>query len=592
MKSVQDHRKVVVVGGVAGGMSAAARARRISESAEIIVLERGAYVSFANCGLPYYLGGEIEQQDDLILQNPAALKARFNLDVRVLNEVVAIDSEAKVLTVKDLSNGRIYQESYDDLILSVGAKPIRPPVPGIDLAGVFTVRTLDDVAAIENWITTKQPRRVAIAGAGFIGLEMAEQMHRRGFEVTLLDGLDQVLAPLDGEMAGLVQAELVKKGVAVRLGGRLTALLPPSEKSDSSAALACWLISGEHPPLAADMVIVGLGVRPDIAIAERCGLEIGQLGGIRVDEYLRTSKPGIWAVGDAVEVRQPVSGEWALIALGGPANRQGRAVADNIFGGKTQYKGSIGTAVLRVFDLTVACTGLNEKTLKRLKMPYEQVLIHPSQHAGYYPGSRRIDLKLLFHGETGVILGAQAVGVDGVDKRIDIIATAIKAGMTVRDLADLELAYAPPFGSAKDAVNLAGMAASNILDKTVQQMDWPAALAAQHAGAIVLDVRSVAERERGFVPDSLNIPLNELRNRLSELPRQKKILVYCQSGQRSYFAARLLAQKNFIVRNIIGGYLTYLQAVPGVETKLSSSSCLAVNNSMVKDSRSNASLST
>ncbi len=555
MDARKKARKIVIVGGVAGGMSAAARARRLSEQSEIIVFERGGYVSFANCGLPYYLGREISEERELILQTPKSLSERFNIDVRLNCEVTAIDTNGKKVTVLDRASRKTYNESYDELILSVGAKPIRPPVPGMDLPGIFTLRNMEDVEAIESWIVKQRPTKVVIAGAGFIGLEMAEQMTRRGFQVTLVDGLKRVLQPLDPEMSGLVEQELIKNGVSLVLGSRIQGFKAPGEiQTVAEEPKGCWVLAGNNLPFPADMVIVGLGVKPEVELARQASVSIGELGGIRVDQYLHTNVPHIWAVGDVIEVKHPVSDNWALIALGGPANRQGRSVADNIFGGQSAFKGSIGTAILRVFDLTVATTGLNEARLKEQEIPYQFVLIHPTQHAGYYPGACRVDLKLLFHKETGKILGAQIVGKEGVDKRIDVIATALAAQMTVRDLADLELAYAPPFGSAKDPINLAGMAASNLLDGFVEQADWQETY---KEGTCLLDVRSTSERQNGFIPNSMHIPLPELRRRIAELPPASEILVYCQSGQRSYFAARQLKQMGLSAKNLPGGYLTW-----------------------------------
>lgn len=549
-------KKIVIVGGVAGGMSAAARARRISEDSQIIIFERSGYVSYANCGLPYYLGGEIESQDDLIVVTPEALKNKLNLDIRTSSEVVSIDPQSKVVSVKELNTNKIYDESYDELILSVGAAAIRPKVPGIDLPGLFSLRSIEDVETIQSWVESQNPRTVVIAGGGFIGLEMAEQFVRRGLDVTLIDGKDQVLAPIDPEMAQLVHKELREHGVKLVLGQSIKGFLPP-EGVGEEIPKSCWVLAGDHQPISADLVILGLGVRPEVALAREAGLTIGERGGIRVNEYLETSAAHIWAVGDTIEVRNPISNTWTLIALGGPANRQGRIVADNIFGAKKSYGGTLGTAILRVFDLTVACVGLNEGLLQASKTPYETIYLHPSHHASYYPGAERLDMKVLFHKESGALLGAQVVGKEGADKRIDVLATAIKAGMTIRDLSELELAYAPPFGSAKDPINLAGMAGTNVLDGLVEQVQWHQIGALESAKTCLVDVRTKGERERGFIPGSIHIPLPELRNRLSEIPKGKEIVTYCQSGQRSYNASRLLRQNGYSVRNLSGGYLTW-----------------------------------
>ncbi len=555
-------RKIIIVGGVAGGMSAAARARRISEDSEIIVIERSAYVSYANCGLPYFIGGEISSKEKLLVVTADVLKEKLNLDIRVNSEVVEIDAEAKLVTIKNSANQETYNESYDDLILSVGASPIRPRVPGIDLSGLFTVRNIEDVEKIQAWLETNSPKTAVIAGAGFIGLEMAEQLVRRGLEVTLVDGKEQVLAPLDPEMAELVHDELRKHGVKLVLGKKIDGFLAPTGAGDANSAApkSCWALASDHAPLSADLVILGLGVRPEIALARKASLSIGERGGISVNEHLQTSTANIWAVGDAIEVRNPINAVMSLIALGGPANRQGRIVADNIFGANKIYDGTLGTAILRVFDLTVGCVGLNEQQLQLSKIPYEAIYVHPSHHAGYYPGAERLDMKVLFHKQTGVLLGAQVIGKDGADKRIDVLATAIKARMSIQDLSELELAYAPPFGSAKDPINLAGMAGSNVLDGLMEQVHWHQLTKFVDEGAFLLDVRTLAEYGRGHIDGSTNIPLNELRSRIAEIPNEREIVTYCQSGQRSYVAYRMLRQHGFRVKNLAGGYLTWRSA--------------------------------
>lgn len=552
-------KKIVIVGGVAGGMSAAARARRLSENSEIIVFERSGHVSYANCGLPYFVGGEIQSQEQLIVVTPDALKNKLNLDIRVHHEVIKIDTRAKIISVKDTTTQKIYQENYDELILSVGAAPIRPNVPGIDLPGLFTLRSIEDIEVIQSWFEIQKPRTAVVAGGGFIGLEMAEQLVRRGLEVTLIDSKDHVLAPLDIEMAEIVHDELRKHGVKLILGKSIKGFRASGEVATGreNVPKSCFVLAGDHEPIPADLVILGLGIRPDVELARKAGLTIGERGGIRVNEYLQSSDQNIWAVGDAIEVRNPINDSWTLIALGGPANRQGRMVADNIFGAKEIYSGTIGTAILRVFDLAVASVGLNEEQLKSSNIPYEAINLHPSHHASYYPGAQRLDMKVLFRKETGVLLGAQVIGKEGVDKRIDVLATAIKAGMTMRDLAELELAYAPPFGSAKDPINLAGMAGSNVLDGLTDQVQWHQVDALSASGALIIDVRTQKERERGYIGGSLHIPLPELRRRISEIPAGKEIVTYCQSGQRSYNASRFLAQNGFSVRNLSGGYLTW-----------------------------------
>lgn len=559
MMSSMAPKRLIIVGGVAGGASAAARARRLCEDCEIIVMERGPHVSFANCGLPYFVGGEIVEPDALLVQTPASLRARFNLDVRVNTEVIAIDRAARRVRARDLATGREYEERYDALVLSVGAAPLRPPIPGIDRPNHFTVRTIPDVERIMDWSRGCDRCRAVVVGGGYIGLEMAEQLRRRGFGVTLVEALPQVMAPLDPEMAAWLHAELCAHDVALYLGDPVAAFEAPTAAEPARASIVV-LKSGRRLP--ADSVILGLGVKPETRLAREAGLEIGALGGIRVDEHLRTSDPHIWAVGDAIEVRDFVTGRWALIPLAGPANRQGRIAADNIFGRSVRYDGTLGTAILRLFDLTAACTGANEKTLRQAGIPYHAIHLHPNSHAGYYPGAEPLAMKVLFAPDTGKLLGAQIVGRDGVDKRIDVLATALKAGLTVRDLAQLELAYAPPYGSAKDPVNLAGMAAENVIDGLVTTAQWHELppFAALPPDVVILDVRRDDERAQGAIPGSLHIPLDQLRRRLDELPRDRELIVYCASGQRSYYACRLLTQHGFRVRNLTGSYRTWRAA--------------------------------
>lgn len=549
-------RRLIIVGGVAGGASAAARARRLCERCQIIIMERGPHVSFANCGLPYFVGGEIVEPDALLVQTPASLRARFNLDVRVNTEVLAIDRDAQRVRACDLASGREYEEAYDALVLSTGAAPVRPPIPGIDRPNHFTVRTIPDVERIMEWSRGCDQCRAVVVGGGYIGLEMTEQLRRRGFAVTLVEALPQVMAPLDPEMASWLHAELSAHGVTVHLGDPVAAFEPPTAAEPARASVVV-LRSGRRIP--ADSVILALGVKPETRLAREAGLAIGSLGGIRVDEQMRTSDPHIWAVGDAIEVRDWVTGRWALIPLAGPANRQGRIAADSIFGRPCRYEGTLGTAILRLFDLTVACTGANEKTLRQAGIPYHAVHLHPNSHAGYYPGAEPLALKILFAPDTGKLLGAQAVGREGVDKRMDVLATALKAGMTVRELAQLELAYAPPYGSAKDPVNLAGMAAENVLDGLVNVVQWHEMppFGPPRTDWVVLDVRRDDERARGAISGSVHIPLDQLRRRLDELPRDREIVVYCASGQRSYYACRLLAQEGYRVRNLTGSYRTW-----------------------------------
>ena len=555
-----NNSRVVIVGGVAGGASAAARMRRLCERCEITVFERGPHVSFANCGLPYFVGGEIVEQDSLLLQTPETLRARFNLDVRVRTEVVSIDRAAQRVKVRELDSGREYEQPYDALVLSTGASPLKPPIPGIDREGHFTVRNIPDVEQIMVWIKDCKACRAVVVGGGYIGLEMAEQLKHRGLGVTVVEALPQVMAPLDPEMAAWLHAEMNANGVMLHLADSVAAFEAPGP-GESARASVVVLKSGKR--IEADAVVLSMGVRPEVVLAKNAGLELGERGGIRVNEHLQTSDPKIWAVGDAVEVRDHVTGAWSIIPLAGPANRQGRIAADNISGRPSRYTGTQGTAILRLFKLTAGCTGANEKALRKAGIPYQALHLHPGSHAGYYPGAEPIAMKILFAPDTGKLLGAQAVGHDGVDKRIDVLATALKGGMTVHDLAELELAYAPPFGSAKDPVNMAGMAAQNVLAGDVQLAQWSEIAALNPQQTVLLDVRRPDERAKGFIPGSIHIPLDQLRARLNELPRDKEVVVHCLSGQRSYFACRILAQHGFRVRNLTGSYRTWKTAVNG-----------------------------
>ena len=538
-------KRILIVGGVAGGASAAARLRRLDETAEIIIFERGDYISFANCGLPYYIGGEIKDRDDLLLQTPESFKRRFNVDVRIRNEVTAIDSGKKQINVKNLNTGKTYTESYDKLILSPGAEPVRPPIPGIDSDRIFTLRNVPDTDLINDFIDKHEPRRAVVVGAGYIGLEMAENLRRRGMLVAIVEMVDQVLPVIDKEMAGFIQPELHKHNVALWLNDAVANFRP------SNSRIEVGLKSGME--LSCEMVILAMGVKPEVKLARQAKLEIGETGGIKVNRKLQTSDPDIYAVGDAIEVRDFALDNPTLIPLAGPANKQGRMVADNICGRNRQYNGTQGTSILKVFDLTVAMTGASEKALAKTNMEYEKLYIHPANHVGYYPGAKQMCIKLLFTKPEGKILGAQIVGSRGVDRRIDIFAVAIRASLTVFDLQELELAYAPPYGSGKDAVNMAGFVASNILEGTMEVVHWNQLDDADY----ILDVRSAGEFKRGNAPSSINIPVDELRNRLNELSKNTAINVYCAVGIRSYIACRILMQNGFIARNISGGYITY-----------------------------------
>ncbi|WP_261361884.1 FAD-dependent oxidoreductase [Frigoriglobus tundricola] len=541
-------------------MSAATRARRLAEDAEIVVFERGPHVSFANCGLPYFLGGEIADRNKLLVQTPERLKAVFNLDIRTHAEVVSIDPEHKEITVRDRTSNRVSTERYDALILSTGAAPVVPRVPGADRPGHFALRTLEDMDAIDGWIKERGATNGVVVGGGFIGLEVAEQLHRRGLRISVIERNPQVLKPFDPEMAAHLHIELRKHGVGLYLNNGLSRFDSPTAGERAGASVVV-LANGTRLP--ADVVILGLGVRPEAKLARDAGLVIGPTGGVKVDAHLRTSAPDVYAVGDAIEVTHGVTGRPALIPLGGPANRQGRTAADNIFGVPSAYPGTLGTAIVRVFDRTAAVTGANEAQLKDAGMAFEAVHLHPNAHAGYYPGAAPLALKVLFDPVTGRLLGAQAVGADGIDKRIDVLATALRAGMTVDDVADLELCYAPPFGAAKDPVNLAGMAAQNVRAGLVHPIRWDEIASLDRTLALILDFRDRAEREAGAIPGSVHIPLGELRARLDELPRDAEIIAHCASGQRSYNACRILMQNGFRCRNLVGSFKTWKAAVDG-----------------------------
>ncbi|NLH18161.1 MAG: FAD-dependent oxidoreductase [Phycisphaerae bacterium] len=545
--------KIVIVGGVAGGASAAARARRLNETAEITLLERGDYISFANCGLPYHIGGTIPERSRLLIQTPEAMEKRFKIDIRTKSEAIGIDRTARQVVVHDRSTGREYQIPYDKLILSPGAEPVRPKIPGIDSAKVFTLRSIPDMDAIKACVDSSPGTKAVIVGAGYIGLEMAEALRHRKMEVSVVELENQVFGPMDPEMASMIDGQLRLQGVELLLGMSVTAI------EDTHEGVTVHLSSGKT--LDASLVVVSIGVQPEVELAKKAGLDIGQRGGIVVDEHMRTSDPDIYAVGDAVEVEDFVSGFAARIPLAGPANRQGRIAADNIMGRPSVYRKTQGTAICKVFDLAAGMTGLSEKMLKRIGRAYEKIYIHPASHASYYPSASPISLKLLFDPSDGKILGVQAVGSDGVDKRIDVIATAIRAGMTVRDLRDLELSYAPPYGSAKDPVNYAGFVASHVLDGDVKVCHADDVLNLRDDQCL-LDVRTTAEVQAGTIGGAVNIPIDELRNRLKELPRNKEILAFCQVGLRGYLACRILSQNGFACRNLSGGYKTYRASIP------------------------------
>ncbi|MBD0709172.1 MULTISPECIES: FAD-dependent oxidoreductase [unclassified Streptomyces] len=540
--------KTVIVGGVAGGMSTATRLRRLDEQAEIVVLERGPHVSYANCGLPYHLGGVIADREALLLQTPESLAARFGLDVRTGHEVLSVDTAARTVLVLDLADSRTYTEPYDHLVLSPGARPVVPPVPGAERA--LTLRDVTDTDRIKA-VVDGGARSAVVVGGGFIGIEVAENLRRRGLAVTLVEAAGQLLGPLDPEMAAPVTAELRAHGVDVRLGARTVKVLPDAVELEDGG-----LVPG-------DLVLFAIGVRPDTALAENAGLAIGPRGGIAVDERQRTSDPFVYAVGDAAEKTDHLTGEPTLVPLANLANRHGRLAADAIAGRPVRSAPAIGTAVVGVFGLTAAATGWNEKRLIAAGRPHQVVHTHPVSHAGYYPGAERMALKLLLDPSDGTILGAQAVGGAGVDKRIDVLATAIRGGLTAADLADLELAYAPAYGSAKDPVNLLGHVADNLATGTTRTVQWHELDAALAAGAVLVDVRTPAEHAAGAIPGALNIPLDLLRDRLDELPSGRPLVVHCQVGQRGHTAARLLAQHGHQAANLDGGYLTWQAGTAG-----------------------------
>lgn len=542
--------KLLIVGGVAGGASAATRARRLSEAAQIVMFERGPDVSFANCGLPYHISGTIADRNKLLVTTPAKLKARFNLDVRTRSSVEAINRQAKTIRVRDLATGNEYEEFYDKLILAPGAAPIRPPLPGLDLPSIFTLRNLQDMDRIKAAVDAGTKSAVVI-GAGFIGLEMVENLVERGIQTTVVELQDQILPPLDKEMTTPLAEVLRAKGVPL--------LLSESAESFEQTAngIAVSLKSGQR--VTAGLVILGVGVRPENKLAVEAGLDVGPRGGIRVNDQLQTSDPDIYAVGDAIEVQDVVSGSPTQVPLAGPANRQGRLAADHIFGRAVRYRGTQGTAIVGCFGKVAALTGASEKSLRRGGRPFRMIYIHPAQHAGYYPGAQQMVLKLLFEPEKGNILGAQCVGGEGVDKRIDVIAVAIQAGMTVFDLEEMELCYSPQFGSAKDPVNMAGFVAANWLRGDHPQTDVMSVLdLPADQRPLLLDVRTPDEFNSGNIPGAINIPVDDLRASLGELPRNREIAAYCQVGQRGYLATRILQQAGFNVKNISGGYKTYL----------------------------------
>ncbi len=542
--------KVVIIGGVAGGATAAARIRRLDEQADIVMLERSGFISYANCGLPYYIGGVIQDEEALTLQTPQGFWERFRIDARVRHEATAIDPAAKTVTVKNLETGAVTTEHYDKLLLAPGAHPTRPEVPGLDSQRLFTLRTVEDTLAIRAFVEREKPRTAVLAGGGFIGLELAENLAEMGVQVTIVQRPPQVMAPLDYDMAAFLHAHLRQKGIALRLGAAVAGFRQAGE------TITTLVEGGEDLP--ADLAILAVGVTPESALAKAAGLTLGARGSIAVNDRMQTSDPDIYAVGDAVEITHLVSGKKTRIALAGPANKQGRVAADNLCGGDTRYPGAQGSSVIKVCDLTAAVTGLNERAAREAGLDYEKVVLSPMNHAGYYPGGRMMTMKVLYEKGTLRILGAQIVGYEGVDKRVDVIATAMQAGLKVTDLAQLDLAYAPPYASAKDPVNMAGFMAENIEKGLVKQFHWDQVVGLPRDGSVtLLDTRTPMEYSGGCAPGFVNIPVDELRQRLGEIDKTKPVYVMCQSGLRSYLACRILAQNGYDCYNFSGGYRFY-----------------------------------
>lgn len=551
-KALPGKPRILIVGGVAGGASCAARARRLSEDAEIIMFERGPYVSFANCGLPYHVGDVITDEKRLLVATPELFKKRFNIEVRVQTEALTIDRERHTVELRRGETGELYRQEYDALVLATGSMPIRPPIPGIDLPGVFSLRTIPDSRQMREWIVERKAERAVVVGGGFIGLETAENLAKRGISVTIMDMLPQVMPPIDPEMAVPIHEHLRAKGVRLHLSDGAARF----ERNADGPTISVVTKSGASYD--SDMVLLAVGVRPEVRLGREAGLEIGLLGGIRVTDQLRTNDAHIWAVGDAVEVRDCVTGTWSLIPLAGPANRQGRIAADVILGRDARFRGVQGTMVCRVFDVTVAATGASEKALLRHGIDgqpaqYEKIYLHPGHHVNYYPGAKPITMKLIFSTQDGKILGAQAVGEEGVEKRIDVISMAIQQGGTVFDLEEAELCYAPQFGAAKDPVNVAGMIAANALRGDAPVAHWSDM---RQTASQILDVRELDEYSRAHFEGATNIPLHMLRERMPELPRDRELLVYCGVGQRSYYASRALRLNGFRARNMSGGIRT------------------------------------
>ncbi len=541
--------KIIIVGGVAAGASAAARLRRLNEDAEIIVMERGEYISFANCGLPYYVGGVIEKRNRLLVQTPKSMRSRFNLDVRINNEVVKISPAEKYIKVRDNNREENYTENYDYLVLCPGASPVIPAIPGIAKTNVFTVRSLPDSDIIKSYIENIKPGKAVVIGGGFIGLEMADMLNEAGVQVTLVESSSQVMGALDPEMAAIIHNHLVRQGINLHLETRVIGL-EGQEQAELVTLDKCR-------SLETDMVVLGIGVKPENSLARDAGLALGSTGGILVNDYLQTSNPSIYAAGDAIQVKDYITKAETLLPMAGPANRQGWIVANNIAGRSIKYSGVQGTAIVKIMNLVAAVTGKNEKSLQQLGLDYRVCHIIPSSHATYYPGATDMTIKVLFDSVSGKIWGAQIIGIDGVDKRIDLLAAAIRAEMTVFDLQELELAYAPPFSSAKDPINMLGYAAANIVNQDVEVIQWDKVRNKLEQGAVLVDVRASSELKAGIVEGSVNIPVDELRQNLDRIPQDREVLVYCRSGLRSYVGCRILKQLGYKATNIDGGYLMY-----------------------------------
>lgn len=541
--------KVVIIGGVAGGASAAARLRRLDEQAEIILLERGEYISFANCGLPYYIGGVIKEKSALTLQTPQQFYNRFRIDVRIKNEALSIDPIRHIVTIRRSDDGSTYEESYDKLILSPGAAPIRPAIPGIDDEAVFTLRNIPDTMKIDAFIREREPKSAVVVGGGYIGVEMAENLSHAGIDTTIVELSDHLIAPLDFDMAADVHNYLAQKGVSVILNNGVTAIERENGRLN---------VKLQNGAVSADLLIMAVGVRPETALAKECGLLLNTRGAIVVNERMETTDPNIYAVGDAVEVTDFVSKNAAVIPLAGPANKQGRIAADNICGGDSRYTGTQGSAVLKIFDMTVATTGLNEKSVSAVGIDYDKTYTFSASHASYYPGANNMSVKLLWEKGTLKLIGAQIVGFDGVDKRMDVLATAIRFGAKVTDLTELELCYAPPFGSAKDPVNMAGFVAENVVSGKLKQFFWHDVASLPRDGSVtLLDVRTDTERSRGAIDGFMHIPVDSLREHVSEIPKGKPVYVHCHSGLRSYIACRILSGYGYDCYNLAGGWRLY-----------------------------------